>query len=369
MTPISMRITTTTRKQLEATLRQAFKAGDLPLVKRATALLGIARGEPAEAVASGVGVSPSSVYAWLRAFLLEGVAGLRVQWRGGRPSKLTKAQRERLAALIEAGPEAAGFPTGRWHALLIQQVILREFGVGYNVHYLATLLHSLGFSFRKARFVSDHLDAVARAAWLASTFPAWRAQAEAAGGLLLFGDEASFAQWGSLGYTWARVGRQPVVKTTGRRKAYKVFGLIEYFSGRLFYQGIDGRFNGPSYVAFLTRVLEQTTAPLFLVQDGAPYHRAAPVTAFVEQHRDRLHVTQLPSYSSDYNPIEFLWRATKRQATHHRYFPAFADLIGSVEEALAFFAAHPDRVKALFGRYLDDLAVEPTAPATVVAAA
>ncbi len=90
MTPISIRITTTTRKQLEATLRQGFKAGDLPLVKRVTALLGIARGEPAESVAAGVGVSPSSVYAWLRAFLLEGVAGLRVRWRGGRPSKLTK---------------------------------------------------------------------------------------------------------------------------------------------------------------------------------------------------------------------------------------------------------------------------------------
>jgi transposase len=302
MSTVSIRITTETRKALEATLSRAFKAGDLGMVKRVTALLGIAREEPVTLIAAGVGVSPSTVYAWLRAFLLEGVPGLRVQWRGGRPTKLTKTQRQQLAAIIEAGPEAAGFPTGCWHALLIQQVIQREFRVSYNVQYLATLLHSLGFSFQKARFVSDHLDEVARAAWLAYTFPAWRAQAEAAGGLLLFGDEASFAQWGSLGYTWARVGQQPVVKTTGRRKAYKVFGLIELFSGRLFYQGIDGRFNGPSYIAFLTTVLEQTTEPLFLVQDGAPYHRAAPVTAFFDQHRDRLHVIRLPSYSPDYNP-------------------------------------------------------------------
>lgn len=356
MPRVRIRITTATRKQLETTLRQAFKAGDLPMVKRVTALLGIARDEPVEQIAAGVGASPSTVYAWLHAFLQEGVAGLRVHWHGGRPPKLTKTQRQRLAALIEGGPEAAGFPTGCWHALLIQQVIQREFGVTYNVHYLATLLHSLGFSFQKARFVSDHLDAVQRAAWLAYTFPAWRAQAEAAGGLLLFGDEASFAQWGSLGYTWARVGHQPVVKTTGIRKAYKVFGLIEFFSGRLFFQGIEGRFNGQSYIAFLRWVLEQTTEPLFLVQDGASYHRAAPVKAFFEQHRTRLHVTHLPSYSPDYNPIEFLWRATKRRATHNRYFPAFETLIGSVEEALAYFAAHPAQVKALFGLYLDHMA-------------
>ena len=326
------------------------------MIKRATALLGIARGEPVTLIAAGVGVSPSTVYGWLRAFLLEGVAGLRVHWRGGRPTKLTKTQRQRLTTIIEAGPEAAGFPTGCWHALLIQQVIQREFGVTYNVQYLATLLKSLGFSFQKARFVSDHLDEVARVAWLASTFPAWRAQAEAAGGLLLFGDEASFAQWGSLGYTWARVGQQPVVKTTGKRKAYKVFGLIELFSGRLFSQGIDGRFNGLSYIAFLTTVLAQTTEPLFLVQDGAPYHRAAPVTAFFEQHRDHLHVIRLPSYSPDYNPIEFLWRATKRSATHNRYFPDFVDLIASVEDALATFSRQPDRVKSLFGRYLKHMA-------------
>ena len=360
MPTVSIRITTETRKALEATLSRAFKAGDLGMVKRVTALLGIARGEPVRLIAVGVGVSPSTVYAWLRAFLLAGVAGLRVQWRGGRPKKLTKTQRQRLATIIEAGPEAAGFPTGCWHALLIQQVIQREFGVTSNVQYLATVLHSLGFSFQQARFVSDHLDEVARAAWLAYTFPAWRAQAEAAGGLLLFGDEASFAQWGSLGYTWARVGQQPVVKTTGRRRAYKVFGLIELFSGRLFYQGIDGRFNGPSYIAFLTTVLEQTTEPLFLVQDGAPYHRAAPVKAFFEQHRDRLRVIRLPSYSPDYNPIEFLWRAAKRSATHNRYFPEFTDLIASVEDALATFARQPDRVKALFGRYLKHLA-EPDA--------
>ncbi len=369
MTAISIRITTSTRKELEATLRRAFKAGDLVLVKRVTALLGIARGEPVAQVAAGLEVSRSSVYAWLHGLLLEGAAGLRVRWRGGRPPKLTKTQRQRLAAIVEGGPEAAGFPTGCWHALLIQQVIQREFGVSYNVHYLATLLHSLGFSFQKARFVSDHLDEVARAAWLAYTFPAWRAQAEAARGLLLFGDEASFAQWGSLGYTWAPIGQQPVVRTTGRRKAYKVFGLIEFFSGRLFYQGIDGRFNGDSYVAFLTGVLEQTTAPLFLVQDGAPYHRAALVKAFFAQQRDRLHVTQLPSYSPDYNPIEFLWRATKRQATHNRYFPEFETLIGSVQEALTFFAAHPDRVKALFGRYLDDMTTAAPIDAPAVAAA
>jgi hypothetical protein len=91
--------------------------------------------------------------------------------------------------------------------------------------------------------------------------------------LLLFGDAASFAQWGSLGYTWAKRGVQPLIKTGGKRKGDKVFGLIDYFTGRVFSQGHTGRFNAASYCACLETVLAQTTQPLILIQDGARYHR------------------------------------------------------------------------------------------------
>ena len=204
-------------------------------------------------------------------------------------------------------------------------------------------------------FVSDHLDEAKRLTWLNETWPTLLAQAQAARGLLLFGDEASFAQWGSLGYTWARIGQQPLIKTTGKRKAYKVFGLIEFFTGHLFYHGVEGKLNAAAYIDFLKTVLQQTTQVLFLVQDGAPYHRASTVKTFIAQHAKRLHVTQLPSYSPDYNPIEFLWRATKREATHNHYFPEFTDLVASVEKPLTKLAAQPAYVQALFTLYLEQL--------------
>src|SRR5256885_1535616 len=97
------------------------------------------------------------------------------------------------------------------------------------------LLHNVGFSFQKARFVSDHLDAATRLAWLEHKWPTIVRAATRRQGLILFEDEASFAPWGSLSDTWARRGRQPEVPTSGKRKGYKVFGAIEYFSGQLFY--------------------------------------------------------------------------------------------------------------------------------------
>jgi transposase len=238
---------------------------------------------------------------------------------------------------------------------MIQALIQREFGVLYNVHYISELLGNLGFSFQKARFVSDHLDEAKRAAWLQTEWPAFLARARAADGLVLFGDEASFAQWGSLGYTWAPIGQPPQVKTTGKRKAYKVFGAIEFERGELFYQGIVGKLNGAAYVRFLKLILYRTRRPVFLIQDGAPYHRAKAVKEFLAHHAARMTVTHLPSYSPDYNPIEFLWRATKRAATHNHYFPDFIDLVASVEKTLTTLARRPSYVKSLFTFYLDRL--------------
>jgi transposase len=177
--------------------------------------------------------------------------------------------------------------------------------------------------------------------------------------LILFEDEVSFAQWGSLGYTWAPVGQQPIIKTTGKRKGYKVFGAIDFFSGRFFYQGLKERFNSERYQDFLHQIFNQTSNHLILIQDGAKYHTSKATQAFFEVHQDRLTVFQLPSYSPDYNPIEFLWKKMKQRATHNRYFPAFETLASSVENALAYFARQLEEIKSLMGQYAESLAVCP----------
>lgn len=343
------------RKAILARLKQAYAAGALRLIKRIHALLHLAAGQTVAEVADSLDLGEQTVRDYVRTFLLNGVDSLVYHRPSGRPPKLTKTQRKELAALIEAGPEAAGYDCGCWSAVLIQDLIQRRFGREYNPHYVSELLDHLGFSFQKARFVSDHLNEGLRQEWLQTAWPRILRYAQRTKALLLFGDEVSFAQWGSLSYTWARKGQQPTVKTSGKRKGYKVFGLIDYFSGRLFYKGHTGRFTSVSYQAFLREVLAQTRQPIVLIQDGAKYHTSTDMVDFFEQHQDRLTVYQLPAYSPDFNPIEYLWRKVKKQATHLRYFPTFEELIHKVEEKLLYFAKTPNEILGLMGKYCDSL--------------
>ena len=142
-----------------------------------------------------------------------------------------------------------------------------RFGVASHPHSRATLLHNLGFSSQKARVVSDHLNEAKRLAWRRTTWPTILHHARQRKALLLFGDAASFAQWGSRSSPWAPPGEQPAVPTSGTRKGYKVCGRIDSFSARFFYKGHEGRLNSESSAAFLLAVLSHTSNSNFRSQD------------------------------------------------------------------------------------------------------
>lgn len=238
-------------------------------------------------VASILRVHEKTVAAWVCLFCCYGTRGAPRKNPTGRPPKLTPTQKAALATLIDEGPVQAGFSSACWRSPMGQQLIDDRFGVFSNVCSMAQLLKTLGFSDQQAAFVSAHLDEAKRHAWCTTTWPQLLRLAKERKALLLFGDAASFPQGGTRSYTWARRGHQPLVRTSGKRKGDKVFGLIESFTGRFWYQGQEGRLNSEAYIAFLTRVLAQTTQPIILIQDGARYHTSAAMPLFFAQHVER----------------------------------------------------------------------------------
>jgi hypothetical protein len=157
---------------------------------------------------------------------------------------------------------------------------------------------------QKARFDvggKDEKNECKRQEWLDNTWPQIYSLAEQKNAWLLFGDECSIPQWGTLTVTKAPKGQQPTVKTSGNRRAYKVFGLIDYFTGRFFCKTHEGRFNSESSRSFLKEVLSKTRKHIILIQDGARYHNRDAMDKFFEKNKKRLTIFQLPAYSSDYN--------------------------------------------------------------------
>jgi len=351
MPGIRIALCRSTLNMLNEIARKAQHRGDLRTVRRVDAILALANGHPPLVIACILSVSEEAIRLWGNAFVLKGPNGLVSNKPPGRPGKLTKSQKQQFSEILTAGPSAAGFTGACWRSPMIQRLIYERFGVFYSVCYIAQLLKNMGFSYQKATFVSDHKDPEKRKDWLEKTWPEIIKHAKERHAAILFGDEASFPQWGTLTYTWAKRGQQPTIKTSGIRKGYKVLGLIDYFTGRFFYSAQHERLVSETYASFLRSVLDKTDGHIILVQDGARYHTSKAMQAFFNENKERLTVFQLPSYSPDYNPIEKLWKEIKKDGTHLHYFPTFDDLVLKVEEVLLNFSNSCRKVLSLFGFY------------------
>ena len=403
-------------EKLRACQQIALKSKNTQAYKLSIALIMIGEGRATEEITKLLGVSGKTVFNWITKFMSGGIAwvlGKHYQGRG-RKEKLTKAQKRQLHDMITEGPEAHGFSSGIWNSAMIASLILLKFSICFNLNYLPSLLKKMGLSYQKARFISDRQDEEkyeqARKVWLDETLPELIKRAKKENAVVLFGDEVSFAMWGSLSRTWAPVGQQPTVKTRGIRKGLKMFGVIGLGCGSFQYQQLlayslqpkslkllkeaglpiellallktlkgkeyesefeltnalksildgetmsqyqdvilkhtetAGKFNGVTYIAFLEKLLATYTRKIFLIEDGAPYHHSKIVTQFKKENEERLLITPLPAYSPDYNPIEKLWKNTKRAATHLKYFKTFEELHDSVVKVFRSYLLDASKV-------------------------
>lgn len=115
--------------------------------------------------------------------------------------------------------------------------------------------------------------------------------------------------------------------------------------------------NGESYVDFLRQLLAYYEGKIILIEDGAPYHNSNVVKEFKLANIARLTIERLPAFSPDYNPIEKLWKNTKRDSTHMKYFKTFEDLHNSVIKTFNAYMQDAGRILCVMKKLREDFAV------------
>lgn len=133
--------------------------------------------------------------------------------------------------------------------------------------------------------------------------------------------------------------KDPVVLHAPTRKSVACFGAVSLRTGKLV-TAFEPIFNAESFQRFLERVLKNRSRGkrLVLVLDNAKYHHARVLRSWLWQQRKKLSLLFLPPYSPDLNPIERVWKLTRRLATHNRHFQALTDVMDAVQERFLLWA-------------------------------
>ena len=83
------------------------------------------------------------------------------------------------------------------------------------------------------------------------------------------------------------------------------------------------------------RLLERRSAKsrrrVIAIIDNAKYHHAKLHRTWRQEHEPQFCLDYLPPYSPDLNPIERVWKLTRKLCIHDEYFPNIGAVISAVE--------------------------------------
>ena len=148
-------------------------------------------------------------------------------------------------------------------------------------------------------------------------------------------DEVHFQQHGSRCQMWIPPEtKDPILLHHPTRRGVGYFGAVRLRDGKFFFHRETDKFNGATFFAFLKALYHaSTTGPrrVVVITDNARYHHARLHRTWREEHAEKLTLDYLPPYSPDLNPIERVWKLTRRQCLHNRYFPVLSEVVNSVE--------------------------------------
>ena len=144
--------------------------------------------------------------------------------------------------------------------------------------------------------------------------------------------------------------KDPVLLHHPTRKSIGYFGAVCLRNGRLVTRREDESFNGQTFWDFLRILREQSNSAgrkVVIIIDNARFHHANMHKEWRQQQGLDFALDFLPPYSPQLNPIERVWKLTRRLCLHNRYFPTLKAVADSVGKQFSEWNVSNDVLKKL----------------------
>ena len=174
--------------------------------------------------------------------------------------------------------------------------------------------------------------------------------------MVIYQDEVHFQITTSVTRKWVVKGSKPKVKSAPGRKSVPYSGYVIPRTGELIVTK-PSWFTYETVIDSFRQLLKNYPVAdkkrIYLILDNAPWHkktvRLVQAEALPEYQdiRDKMSFIFLPPYSPDLNPIEQVWRITRREITHNTYFANPQILEYTLDDYFAFYRQPNDKLASL----------------------
>lgn len=316
---------------------------------RVKAVKAVNEGRKQVEVARIFGVTRQAVGNWVKAYRENGKKALKAK-RQGRPKggTLLPWQAAQIArSVTDRTPEQLKLPFYLWTREAVAQLIENRFGIHLSVWTVGRYLARWGFTPQKPVRRAFEKNAEQVRVWLEEEYPAIRRRAKREGAEIYWGDEMGMRSDHSVGRSYGRCGKTPVIPGTGRRFGCNMISAITN-RGRLNFMVFKVRFRADVFLDFLKRLVRQTDRKIFLIVDGHPVHRSPKIKKWLQKNDENIHLFFLPSYSPGLNPDEMLNQDVKSNAVGRKRAHTLNELMSNVRSYLRSRQRRPHLVKRYF---------------------
>lgn len=260
-------------------------------------------------IADVTGVSRPTLGKWWSLYKNGGKKALEIQKRG-RPTGSCrtlnpKQEKQVREAIVDRCPDQLKLPFALWNRIAVRQLIKALAGIDMPVRTVGEYLERWGFTPQRPLKKAYRQNPEAVKDWLEKEYPSIKRRAKKENAEIHWGDETGLCNDSYHGRSYAPRGRTPEVKVHPRCERVNLISSVTN-QGKVRFMVYKDKMNSMTLIGFFRRIVKNAEKKIFMILDNLSVHHSYIVQDWLEQHKRRIEVFFLPSYSPELNPDEYL---------------------------------------------------------------
>jgi transposase len=303
-------------------------------------------GKKSEDIGEIILESGSTVRAHLNRYNARGYDGLKDLAHPVPDEIMNEAEMVEIDKALQQSPRTIGIENSNWTGPLLKNWISQRFGKTVSRTTSYNILNRLGYSKTRPKRKSRKADPDKEDEFRKEIAELISSKDENT--VILYEDEAIFTSEPTITEMWTKKGHQAIIETSGEtRKRVVVYGAVNPENGDLFEQ-FSNAGNTKHFKEFMLTVsaaIGSKTAIMPL--DNAKYHHFKGIDEWWNENIPNIKRLYLPSYCSELNAIEHLWKNIRSAVTHNTLFDIFNSLISGIKSHIYDLKLFPEKLTKL----------------------
>jgi transposase len=318
---------------------------------RLRAVRGCQLGYTETEMAELLGLCRETVSRWWTAYADDGLDALP-GGRTGRPvgsgRTLSDDQARHIQQRIDDhSPADLDIRAATWTRKAVRDLIRNECGIDMPVRTVGAYLERWGYTAKVPRRHAKDQDPEEVDEWLDETYPAIEGRAAREGAAIHWCDETGAAADERPGRGYARTGHPAWAEVPDHHIRMNLIATITN-EGEVHFLTYEETMTAARFIAFLERLLSETTRKVFLIADRLKAHQAQAVEDWLAWHRGRIEVFWLPRYAPELNADEYLNNDLKGSIDAEGLPESREELRSRMERFMDMLLDLPQRVRDYF---------------------